>query len=290
MSLAISGREIVDVPFARAAKTRARFVTDLEPGMRTVAVMEPLETGAGHRSLLTGSGYPPISVHINGRVRLMCGRYALPEDPDRVGLFFDASTRIVDAVQPNFNVSPTQTIYVVDEMSNERLVRNVAWGLVPRWAKDASRAASLINARCESIAEKPSFREPFVQSRCLIPALGWYEWNRPEDGSKIPYFIYQPNQVFTVMAGILEAWKNPETGEWLRTAAVVTRDASKAMEHIHDRMPVLVDRADWSTWLKGTSADASSLFMKEHEIASHRVSMQVNSSRNNGRELIEAVA
>lgn len=220
----------------------------------------------------------------------MCGRYALPEDPERVGLFFDASTRIVDLVPPNFNVSPTQTIYVVDEMSEERLVRNVAWGLVPRWAKDSSRAASLINARCESIAEKPSFREAFVQSRCLIPALGWYEWNRPEDGSKIPYFIFQPNQEFTVMAGILEAWKNPETGQWLRTAAVVTRDASKAMEHIHDRMPVLVERDDWSTWLKGTPDSASALFMKEHEISSHRVSLAVNSSRNNGRELIEEVA
>jgi putative SOS response-associated peptidase YedK len=92
------------------------------------------------------------------------------------------------------------------------------------------------------------------------------------------------------MAGILEAWKNPETGQWLRTAAVVTRDASKSMEHIHDRMPVLVEKTDWSTWLKGTPEAASALFMKEHEISSHRVSLQVNSSRNSGRELIESVA
>jgi putative SOS response-associated peptidase YedK len=92
------------------------------------------------------------------------------------------------------------------------------------------------------------------------------------------------------MAGILEAWKNPETGQWLKTAAVVTRDASKAMEHIHDRMPVLVERDDWSTWLKGSPDTASALFMKEHEISSYRVSLAVNSSRNNGRELIEEVA
>ncbi|MEN9923278.1 MAG: hypothetical protein RIS09_792 [Actinomycetota bacterium] len=232
-----------------------------------------MDTGAGYRL----------------RVGPMCGRYALPVDKDALGIYYEAWTRETATLSPNFNVAPTSLVYVVDEKGDERKVRIVSWGLIPKWAKDASMQAKMINARSETVDEKPSFRDSFNQSRCIIPALGWYEWQR-SDSKKTPYFHVSDTEPFVSMAGLLSAWKNPQDDQWVFTCAILTRSAISTLEYIHDRMPVLLRKEDFSTWLSGDVKAAQSLIEKEPPaIRAFEVSERVNYTRNNDETLLEPV-
>ena len=219
----------------------------------------------------------------------MCGRYALPVDKDALGIYYEAWTRDAAELSPNFNVAPTSSVYVVDEKGQNRKLRVASWGLVPRWARDSTMQAKMINARSETAAEKPSFRDSFKESRCIIPAIGWYEWQRSET-TKVPYFHTLPDEPFVSMAGLLSAWKNPATDELLFTCAILTRSAVDDLAYIHDRMPVLVGPQDFTEWLSGNESEAQEVIHKvPPRVHAYKVSQLVNATKNNNESLLEPI-
>jgi putative SOS response-associated peptidase YedK len=186
----------------------------------------------------------------------MCGRYVVAYDPEELVDGFSL-VRIVPFPK-KFNVAPTSMVPVVHETRDgERVGTLMKWGLVPHWAADASGGAKLNNARAEGIGDKPSFRQAVRRRRCLIPASGYYEWQvRPSAGGKPvkqPWFISPTgDRRFFAFAGVFEAWRPkdaPEDAEWLLTCSIVTTTPNPALAPIHDRMPVMVEPADWAAWL-----------------------------------------
>lgn len=166
---------------------------------------------------------------------------------------------------PSWNVAPTQDSLVLRRHpeSGERHLSVLRWGLVPRWAKDASGGARLMNARGDTVAEKPSFRDAFRKRRCLVPMDGFYEWMEPKPepreaegprkgkpkGGKQPYAAALRSGEPMAVAGLWEGWQNPDSGEWLRTFTVVTTEANERQALLHHRMPVILAREDWPVWL-----------------------------------------
>ena len=228
----------------------------------------------------------------------MCGRYAANRDTGTLTEVFNIKKLPEQILEPNYNISPTANSYVVTQDKNEERILNVmSWGLVPSWAKDNSMMAKMINARFETVEEKPSFRSAFIKRRCIIPMDGYYEWFRPEDPKekKQPYFIKVKNKPLLAVAGIYESWKNPKNeNEILTTFSVITTDAKLGLETIHDRMPVVVPDKNWSTWLDPD-------FQNKEEIKKlivmppqgyfeyFKVGFEVNNARNNGPELMKAL-
>lgn len=226
----------------------------------------------------------------------MCGRYASAEDPTSLKLFFETAAGDVATLPANYNVAPTQPVYVVDELSGQRQLRVVRWGLVPSWSKDASGLGRLINARAETVDIKPSFRGAFAKTRCLVPATGWYEWKTIEAEPKVKraFYLHDPAGRPLAFAGLLEAWQDPQSGEWLRTTAIITTDNCVELASVHDRMPVVLDRSEWGAWLSPASEPASLLPLlnptEPGRVAIHEVARDVNSVRNNGPHLISPLA
>lgn len=191
----------------------------------------------------------------------------------------------------SWNVAPTQETYIVDAPEEERRLRVVRWGLVPSWSRDASGAARLINARSETVTEKPSFRAAFSKRRCIVPMDGWYEWQGP---GKQPWFL-SPTQGLAAVAGIYEHWRpanaDPsDPASWLHTMAIITTDASPDTAHVHDRMPVLLRPDDFEEWLDPAS-DATHLqhLLRPADagtVQAWRVSRAVSQVRNNDPSLI----
>ena len=181
-----------------------------------------------------------------------------------------------------------------------RELRVVRWGLVPFWAKDTSIGSRLINARAETVATKPAFRRAFARHRCLIPADGFYEWEKsgdPKHPRKQPYYIHREDGGVLAFAGLYELWRDKDQPEddpdaWLWTATIITTRAEDEVGRIHDRMPMVIDPACWADWLDpaATSADALHGLMTpaaSAHLATYPVSTEVNSVRHNGPELIE---
>lgn len=179
----------------------------------------------------------------------MCGRFVLKSSEEQLIEAFGID-RVLTRVSPRFNLAPTQDAYVVLEENAERLLTSMRWGLVPSWAKDLSFGHKTINARCESIAEKPSFRSAFHSRRCLVLADGYYEWRR-EGKKKTPMFIHAPDGRPLAFAGLWERWTGPVDGETqvVDSCTIVTTDANDSLRDIHDRMPVVLDPAGQVTWL-----------------------------------------
>lgn len=230
----------------------------------------------------------------------MCGRFvAAASTEDLVAAFL--VDEVVESVPPTWNAAPTTKVAaVVDRLVEGRAVRRLVaprWGLVPPWSKDAHGAARLINARVETVAQKPSFRRAFASRRCLVPASGYYEWKSPPTGSgtkaKQPYYLHPAVGDLFAMAGVFEFWRDP-AGEWLATCAVLTTDATADVAHIHDRMPIGVAPEAWDGWLDPSLTDpgvALGLLDLENppRLAAHPVSTRVNSVRNNGPELVSEI-
>lgn len=177
----------------------------------------------------------------------MCGRFALKSPPaklvERFGLDECAD------FTPRYNIPPGTDIPVIRQSpEGKRVLHLLRWGLVPHWAKDPSIGNKLSNARGESVAEKPSFRDAFRRRRCLIPADGFYEW-KTEGKVKQPYFISLKSGEPLAMGGLWESWRRPD-GEILRTACIITTGPNDVMEPIHDRMPVILRTEDWQAWLE----------------------------------------
>ena len=187
----------------------------------------------------------------------MCGRYLLQRAPGALARHFDAVNPTPNH-PPSWNIAPTQMSLVVRRhpQSGERHLDALRWGLVPRWAKDISGAARLMNARCEGIATKPSFREAFAARRCLVPMDGFYEW-RKQGAGKQAYAVSLRSGAPMAVAGLWEGWKQPK-GEWLRTYTVITTEANSKLALVHERMPAILPPDAWDDWLGGVS-DASVL-------------------------------
>jgi putative SOS response-associated peptidase YedK len=181
-----------------------------------------------------------------------------------------------------------------------RELRTVRWGLVPSWAKDPSIGSRLINARAETVSEKPSFRAAFARRRCLLPADGYYEWQAPPAGTKgkkQPYFICKPGHGVLAFAGLYELWRDrsmsaDDPGAWLWTTTIITTSAPDELGEIHDRMPMVIDPASWTDWLDPGNTDVADLRAllapaQSTGLINYPVADLVNSVRNNGPELVE---
>lgn len=217
----------------------------------------------------------------------MCGRYALHSRPEVIALAFGLS-EIPASIVPRFNIAPTADVLIVRAGPNAaRVPARARWGLLPRWAKDPKLAAKLNNARGETVAEKPSFRDAYRKRRCLVPANGFYEWKRSES-RKQPYYVYPAQGELFAFAGLWEGWEG--TGGPLETCTIVTTEANAPMQAIHDRMPVIVAPRDYARWLDcSVPADLTDLLVPcpAEAIRVHAVSTAVNRASNDAPELIE---
>ncbi|WP_394275890.1 SOS response-associated peptidase [Luteococcus sp.] len=249
----------------------------------------------------------------------MCGRYAASASPEEMIEVFDVQQVVDDPalppLRPRFNIAPTDPVAaVMDRRSRQtdEVLRTLArprWGLVPSWAKDRSAAARLINARVETVAEKASFRKAFATRRCLLPADGYYEWQRTPatDGGrpgKQPWWIQPVERAgeppWMVMAGLYEFWRDPSLPDdhpraWLATCTIITTQANDELGRIHDRMPVQVLRRDWDDWLDPALVDPLVAHDLLHlpgpgEMTSWPVSSAVGNVRNDSPALREPVA
>lgn len=216
----------------------------------------------------------------------MCGRFALHAHPQVIALQFGLGS--LPDVTARYNIAPASQVLVVHAPAGAALAASLRWGLVPRWARDPVIGAKLNNARAETVAEKPSFREAFRRRRCLIPASGFYEW-RAQAGRKQPYYVHPAHGELFAFAGLWETWRGPDGA--LQTCAIVTTDANATMEPIHDRMPVIVARRDYARWLNCTSGNDVRDLLRPcdpGDIAVRRISRAVNNARNESAQLIES--
>lgn len=225
----------------------------------------------------------------------MCGRFVSASPPDDIARYFDAAAP-EQALGENYNVAPTNDVYAVYEDGGVRRLDAFHWGLVPHWAKDPSVGNRMINARAETVAGKNAFKPSLRKRRCLIPADGFYEWKKVEgQKKKQPMFIHRPDEQPLAFAGLWTIWRNPEVeGEELHSCTIITTQANATMEPIHDRMPVILDQADWDQWLDPANDDVDTLGKllvpaPPKLIEVFPVSTDVNSVRNKGPELIARV-
>ncbi len=220
----------------------------------------------------------------------MCGRFVQSASVDDYARYFGADTIKTEHLEANYNVAPTDRVYAVAEHDRERIVGSFGWGLVPHWSKDRRQAARFINARAETLVDKPAFRDAFRTRRCLIPADGFYEWTRQGD-LKIPHLIFVGTHAPMALAGVWASWKDPATEEWLRTCSIITTQPNEFMRAIHDRMPAILPETVWDAWLDRDNADVEQLrsFLSpppDTLLETYEVSTEVNSVRNNGPQLV----
>ena len=255
----------------------------------------------------------------------MCGRYASARK--RIELLEEFSVqrdKVAEPLQPDYNVAPTKAVYAVVDRAEtasddntgaggapvgsvgtpvgavERELRVMRWGLVPFWAKDVRIGSRMINARAETVAEKPAFRRAFAKRRCLLPADGYFEWQQQPGAAKQPIYISRSDGRPLAFAGLYELWRDPAVARedpdaWLWTATIITTSAPDELGMIHDRMPMIIDPGSWADWLDPVSNEAADLRAllvpaAASGLVTYPVSSAVNSVRNNGPQLIEPVS
>lgn len=241
----------------------------------------------------------------------MCGRYAATADPTALIEEFGVAEPPKEELPPDYNVAPTKKVYLVlDRVVDDVPIRTLTcgrWGLVPSWAKDPSIGSRMINARAETVAEKPAYRKSFAKRRCLLPADGYYEWYLPTNPDaavgkggkpiKQPFFIRPADGASLAMAGLYEWWRDPtreddDPAAWRLTCTVITTESSDELGRIHDRMPMTVAKAGWDRWLDPSGFDPASLLLPAAAagLEAFPVSTLVNNVRNNGPELLQPIA
>jgi putative SOS response-associated peptidase YedK len=248
----------------------------------------------------------------------MCGRYASSRSPDDLVEEFEVEqVDVREKLEPDYNVAPTKDVYAVlsrppsDDRAARpiRRLRVLRWGLVPSWAKDVSIGNRLINARVETVAQKPAFKRAFASRRCLLPADGFFEWYATEklgkSGKPIkqPFYVAPPDGSGVTMAGLYEIWRDqsrprddPDAFRW--TCTILTTTATDELGHIHDRMPLLVEPAQYADWLDPRVENPQALLdvlvpalpSEGGRLVAQAVSTSVNNVRNNGPELVVPLA
>jgi len=216
----------------------------------------------------------------------MCGRFVMTHPSDALARIFDAQPDNDLPEGPNYNVCPTVQVHAVTNADGTRRLQSLRWGFVPFWAKALNDGPLLINARAETIVEKPTFRDAAKKRRCVIPASGFYEWTKDAQGNRLPWFIHPPDDAPLAFAGIWQVWDKGEAP--VTTCAIVTCAANDAMGRIHHRMPVILDRKDVARWLGETDEPAAPLMRPAPEgaLEMYRVDSAVNSNRAGGPRLI----
>ena len=216
----------------------------------------------------------------------MCGRFAITLPHDAMAQLFSAAPANNLPDVPNFNVCPTDQIHVVRGSDEGRRLVSMRWGFLPHWYKATDGGPLLINARAETLAEKPAFRSACRTRRCLIPVTGFYEWTKDEEGTRWPWYIHAQGPL--VLAGLWQSWAGEDSP--FETCAIITTGANKAVSAIHHRMPVVVDQADWALWLGEEGHGAAKLMQAAPEdlLQFHQVDRAVNSNRACGPDLIES--
>ncbi len=230
----------------------------------------------------------------------MCGRFVSTQTTDDLAQYFSAEVP-EQALEENFNVAPTQPVYAVRAAAGNRSIASLRWGLVPFWAKDIKVGSRMINARSETAPDKPAFRRAFTKRRCLIPADGFYEWQKIEgQKQKQPFFIHRADEEPLVFAGLWERWMpKDEDGQGIPdatpidTCTILTTAANETMAPVHDRMPVFIPPTMWDDWLDPETDPARmrDLMVPAPEglLTMYPITTAVNSVRNNGAELLAPV-
>jgi len=217
----------------------------------------------------------------------MCGRFAFYSPSEAAVALFGVSTSI--AIEPRYNIAPTQFLAAIrnDENQQRELVM-LRWGLVPFWAKDPSIGNRMINARAETVAEKPSYRAAYRHRRCVVLADGFYEWQREGD-TKTPYFISLADGEPFALAGLWENWTDKESGESLQTTTLITTVANDFMTPLHHRMPVILESGTAGEWLAGSNNMLDDVAAITPALQAWPVDRRVNNARNEGADLINSV-
>jgi len=220
----------------------------------------------------------------------MCGRYVASSPTDVIATLFDVEQIAVVDERPRYNVAPTDYVKVVVQREH-RVLEERRWGLVPHWAERPEDGAKRINARAETVAELPAFRDAFASRRCIVPADGFYEWKRRPDGRKQAFFIRPSDGGMFAFAGLRATWGQ---GEPLRTCAIITTDANPTVARLHDRMPAILTPDAWDGWLDPGTDDLlwlRSLLVPvaDEAIEAYAVSNDVGTVRNDGPRLIERI-
>jgi len=221
----------------------------------------------------------------------MCGRYASARSVEDLAVAFDVGADDVDGVvEPDWNVAPTKWVSVVLVRGDRRVLSTARWGLVPSWAPDPSVGTRMINARIETVADKPAFRDALAQRRCLLPADGWYEWSTRPDGTRQPHYLSRPGREVIAFAGLWERWLDAE-GRPLVTTTILTGPAPEDLRALHDRAPVVMPADRWQQWLDpGTTSVAHLLTpTADNVVVAHPVGDAVGDVRAAGPALVEPV-
>jgi putative SOS response-associated peptidase YedK len=243
----------------------------------------------------------------------MCGRYASSATPEELAEEYEVDEILGELPGPDYNVAPTIAVpAVLERRSKEsgevrRRLTPLTWGLVPSWAKSRDTGAKMINARYETVAEKPAFKRACALRRCVLPADGYYEWYTPKEASvgggrprKQPFFIHRADGGRLAMAGLYEYWRDPakdpdDESAWLRTCTVITTTATDAVGHIHDRMPMVIRPEQWDAWLDPELTDPRAAqrllaVTEPDQLEAYAVSTLVSNVKNNGPELLDPLA
>lgn len=302
----------VDGADAIEARMSARLVTDFDPGTPTVALTGPRAVGAGQGSGVSRACEANVVIEssVVGHVRHpgdMCGRYVARNDVQALRSEFSI-TRVTEQVLPaNYNTAPTQQVYIIVDTDTEedgfqRRLDVARWGLVPSWAKDPAIGSRMINARAETVADKPAYRSSFARRRCLVPVTGFYEWQAASSGPKQPYFLHSSSENDGIddvgLAGLYSWWRDPAVMDgddphaWMLTMTIMTTAADAWTARIHERMPIPIPIEQRSAWLDPHSAGSDVLAevvaaLPEHCWTGYPVSRAVNNVRTNGPHLLE---
>jgi len=223
----------------------------------------------------------------------VCGRYNLITDTKALVDFFEIDRVLVEAkaLRPRYNIAPGQGVPIIRNVGQGNELLLARWGLIPHWSREPSTKYSTINARAETVAEKPSYRDAFKRKRCLIPANGFYEWKRDGD-KKTPHHIHAPDNGLLAFAGVWDHWD--KQGEGFDSCSIIVTTASTIMQPIHERMPVILNPAQYSTWLNPAHYNRaqleSMLVPYAGSLETCRISRFVNSPAHDGPECVEPVS
>lgn len=217
----------------------------------------------------------------------MCGRFTITHPNEALAALFDAVQGNDLPVVPNYNVCPTNPVAVVAAEGGQRRLRAMRWGFIPSWYKAPNDGPLIINARADTVATKPAFREAVRARRCIVPASGFYEWSTGANGEKLPWYFTRADGAPMVLAGVWQRWQDTDS------VAIVSTEAGPGMAGLHHREPVVLEARDWPLWLGEAGHGAAVLMRSSAEgvmTRPYRVAVAVNSNRASGAQLIEPIA
>lgn len=222
----------------------------------------------------------------------MCGRYTQQQSAEIIAQTFQIDN--IPPLKPRYNIAPTQSVATILQPSTNRQFKMMHWGLIPSWAKDTKISSKLINARAETVAEKPSFRSAFRKRRCLVLADGFYEWQKQEDKQKQPFYFRMSDQHPFSFAGLWEHWQDQETGEEIESCTIITTEPNDLMKTVHNRMPVILEPKDYDFWLDSEVKKPELLQPLLHpypaeQMMAFMVSKAVNKPSNDTAECINSL-